>query len=221
MSFFRLILCIGLMSVREMALGFEYNIVPQLYSDTISVHIQNHSGHTVYLFSSYFDDSLVFSKYLRRYNEDRDVRKISFLPLVPYLTFTSGVLSDLIVPSYKKIVKLNQLRFCFITLHDNSEYVLKLPKALFDEILYVSDVNIEDVHIWNKELSWEDKMCSGNIALFLEFAIYNDISNLTDEDTYCDGYRFDLAARSFNILSLNISREELINNQIIMEWFGN
>lgn len=185
-------------------------IKDSVYSELIKhckyfeITIKNPLTDTVYLFDSYLLDDLIYSKYLHRIDKPNRVHKISFIPIIPYLSVEK---SDVIVLGKERIVKRNQVLYGFKTIPPKTYLRIKINYKIFN-----NDENIVDFDA--KKMSKFDNVIFENertidtirYSKCVEFAIYKNVSLLTSKKSYyLDEFNFNWQAQSFIIISCIIN----------------
>jgi len=169
-------------------------------NDTIIFEFHNNTNDTKYLFSTYFFDDYLFSKYIQRINKKHKTYTISFVPLIPYLT---NYLSDRIILGEDKIISVGQNLYHFITIKPGKTYTLKLPeKTIFlnankkhNSVNYFKFKNIKNHKIKKYTL----KKLRGKYQLFFEFAIYDKIELLQSKNADIKSYYQSRNYETFNV----------------------
>lgn len=176
------------------------DILFKISNDSLTIGIFNSSEQdTLYLFDSYLVPDLLYSKYLHRYNKKNQECKLSFLPLLPYLSFQK---SSPIIIGQNRIVNYFQIIYSFQIIPPNSLIEIQFPNNIFDT-KYIKDFKAE-------ELSKFDKVKIKNISQpkcknqIIEFAIYDDISFFNEQDFYFNEKIFNEKALSYKLLRILI-----------------
>lgn len=169
------------------------------------ISLINNSNDTVYVFSSYFDKELCRSIYLHRYAKKDKMYKLSFLPLLPYL---SPNLSDNVVDGASKIISKSQIKFVFISIAPKDTVDIYIPKEALVSNRYMRDVCAErknkfDSIRWKK---WKEERTDN--LIHVEFAIYKDVSFAKLENYYFDEYKAAERALDYSIVICKIVLNE-------------
>ena len=173
------------------------------------ISLINNSDDTVYVFSSYFDKELCRSVYLHRYAKKDKIYKLSFLPLLPYL---SPNLSDNIILGPSKVISYSQIKFDFAPIAPNDNVDIYIPKEALVSKSYMRDVCAE---FKNKNENFKWKKWKGERTdniIHLEFAIYTDISFAKPENYYFDEYGAAEKALDYSIVVFEIALNETNSN---------
>lgn len=182
-----------------------YAILKYIDDNKACISLISNSDDTMYVFSSYFDEECCVSEYIHRY-EMKDKRyKLSFLPLLPYL---SPNLSDNVVNAPSKIISYSQIKFDFVPIAPKDSVDIYIPKEALISKKYMRDVCAEcknkfDSFKWKK---WKEER-TDNI-IYVEFAIYKDVSFAKPENYYFDEYRSAERALDFSIVIYKIVLNE-------------
>ncbi len=171
--------------------------------DQIILDIYNASSDTIYLFDSYLHESLPISKYLHRYNYRYNEYKLSFLPLLPYLSVD---LSDTYISTNNKILYKGQILYHFIPIYPFGSHKIKLPiNALFVNE-YVDDINPWQFTKFDKSIEFKNRFMQIPQIIILEFAIYLKLKWLTNQHAYYfNEVEFNNEALSYHILRIPIN----------------
>lgn len=154
-------------------------------NDTISFNFKNNSSDTLYLFSTYFLKDLLSSKYLHKIDKKNKIYKVSYVPLLRYL---SAYLTDRIVLGEDRIVVEGQNKYKFEPIAPNGIFTLKL--AISDVFNKMNEKNNVVKDFTDKELSkkkfkfatYDNKQ--GSFDLIFEFAYYKSVDLLTSKEKY-------------------------------------
>lgn len=166
--------------------------------DSITFMFLNKSNDTLYLFSSYFDNYCPSSKYLHRVDLSKHVYRISFVPLIPFISYS---LSDKIVLNDRRVISLGQVTYKFIQLLPKKSTTLNLEKNIVfknynNKNNLVEDFNLKDLSFnqLNKLHFYNLKAIKKSCKLKFEFAIYKDISFVNKIKIYgentIDAYKY-------------------------------
>lgn len=158
-------------------------------SDTLVFTFSNSSKDTLFLFSTYFDNQYLSSKYLHRINKECKTYKLSFLPLLPYI---AAYLTDkIILYNENKIIMEGQNLYQFVKIAPMKTYTLSLP---YSKLFLHKDENNNAV----KDFSFERinkkaikqialRSLNGKYRLSFEFALYKKVDLLLSRDLYING----------------------------------
>ncbi|MBA4320538.1 MAG: hypothetical protein C0412_19235 [Flavobacterium sp.] len=158
----------------------EVEVVCERTEGIIHFTFLNNTKDTLYLFSGYFDDYCPSSKYLHRINLDDKIYKISFVPLIPYVSFS---LADRIILGDKRVISIGQVTYEFISLPPSEDVQLNIKsETIFSndekENNVIKDFELIDLNYRKlKRIKYyTSKELKGEYKLFFEFAIYQDVS---------------------------------------------
>ncbi|MEP0262317.1 hypothetical protein [Dokdonia sp.] len=164
---------------------------------------RNETTDTLYVFKPYFKEEFINSKYLNRINKKKKIKKLSFLPLTPYLSTTK---SDRIIVGERALVTNGSLLYSFIAIPPQTE----LEKVIIiknDIEEYSKDFDIKNYNVFNK-IKWKKrKDCNKGYNYMLEFAVYKDVKNLCSSDYYFNmPNEFNNKALNYEVFSLIIDK---------------
>lgn len=149
------------------------------------VVFKNPTTDTLYVFSSYFEERFYKSQYLNRVNKKAKELKLSFLPLLPYLTTSK---SDRILTGSNAIIKRGQLKYKFILLPPNTFIFKELNVDSSVAVNYSKDFDLSKLNMYN-DLKFKDrKVCSktDSYKKVVEFAVYRNIDNLCNSSYFSE-----------------------------------
>jgi hypothetical protein len=165
-----------------------------------TIFLYNTTEDTLYLFDSYFEEDLVYSIYLHRYNTTEQKCKISFLPIHYYLTYQR---SDVLIVGKKRINSQFQILYNFTSIYPNHYTKISIPKDVFDYD-YIDDY---DTQMLSKFIKPIFKKCiSPYNCLYrtIEFALYKNIRKLNYNAFYYDEYNFDKNVNLYEIITIDL-----------------
>jgi hypothetical protein len=191
--------------------------------------IINNSKDTLYLFDSYLFDrderiigtyldgkEMQRSKYLHRYDKKTKQCKLSFLPLLPFLSVRHN---DLIVLGGNKVAHIGQVLYHFRLIPPNSKNAIVISKSAFYSEDYVKEVYPQKISKFDTIKFRKSKHTKCDTVI-VEFALYKNIDLLNSKDAYYfDEFNFNEQALSYIVLSVsvNLSRPIEIENKILDE----
>ena len=178
-------------------------------NDCMIFEFINKSDDSLYLFDCYLNEISILSKenlydtkYLHRYDEKTKQCKISFLPLLPYL---SVEYVDLTVIGEKRFVRKGQIIYHFSPIPPKGKLYISIPGTFFYSKKYVKDISLKSFSIFDKRIKFDDILKKECDQIIVEFAIYKNIDLLTSIDAYyLDEIRFNEQALSYEIFSILI-----------------
>ena len=169
----------------------------------VVIRIINSSDRSQCLFSSYFENKYYSSKFLHRVDKGLGEYKLSFLPLIPYLSTKP---TDKQIIGSERLVNKGQILYDFIELVPNSYYEMKIG---YDSFEVVGDLVCDfKPHELNKFEPIKFKYVKSNkikkkLGLVFEFAVYQDVSLLCKESAYyLEEHEFDTSSKAFEIVSI-------------------
>ncbi len=166
------------------------------------IKICNLKKDTVFLFDSYLNNELAQSFYLQRIDKENKVSKISFVPIIPFL---STQLSDVVILGNEKIVKKYQVIYSFKKIPPQSFIEIIIKKEIFNNSYCIFDFNANALTKFeNPKFDLIECNEFQNFTNSIEFAIYENIDLLiNDKAYYLDEFNFNKQAQSFSILTIN------------------
>lgn len=148
--------------------GDELQYKLSLSNDTVYVTLNNNRLDTLYLFNSYLEMNPEYdcfgtepfweSEYLHRFDKESNQYKLSFLPIIPYLSVR---FNDVAIHGKSRIVHKWQLLYGFKTLFPNDSILIRIPKLAIEQKLYVEDVPIKDFGK-NNEIRFKKNSCQSH-----------------------------------------------------------
>ena len=182
--------------------------------DDFEFELINNTQDTLHLFDSYLFDrdiridtyldgkEMQRSIYLHRFDEKTKQCKLSFLPLLPFL---SVHYTDLIIFEGHKLAKRGNVLYHFRAVPPNSRNKIEISKSAFYTEDYVYEVYPQKISKFEHTIKFHksNNDCCGNIVV--EFALYKNIDLLRNEQAYYyDEYNFNDQALSYTVLSVSI-----------------
>lgn len=184
-----------------------------LRSDTLDLCILNKSKNTIFLFDSYINDEelsegILNSDVVYRYNTHNKVFKISFLPILPCLTYMKG---DLIVLGPRRILSKWQIKYSFKPIKAHETYCFSLPFTARRENTWLEDLDVRDFNKWDLNRPRFEKstqhISETDSIIFLEFAIFNDTTCLGFNNYYYNEFNFNNKIKTFKNLSIPLTKD--------------
>lgn len=172
----------------------------------VIISFENKSIDTLYLFSSYFKQDKYFnSKYLNRINYKTQQKKLSFLPLVRYLSMN---LSDRIILGENSVIRYSQVKYEFIELAPNSRE--EITFFINDTInLFTKDIEDRENNTFNdiKWLEIENQAMFNKYNNVIEFAVYKKIEKILNHDLKFAAPKFyNYSVKDFETYSVMLKR---------------
>ena len=177
----------------------------------LSFKIINTTDQTVYLFSSYFSEPYYSSKYVHRVNVEDQIYKISFLPLLPYLSTRQ---TDKLILGSDRMVNKGQILYDFIKLTPQTYYEISLSydnlfKNFRGKNSLVRDFDSNDKFSDIKFKYLSVNQLKGRFRVIFEFGIYKSVDLLCKQEAYyMQEHKFNTQAKSFKVLKVPVE----INN---------
>lgn len=180
--------------------------------DYFEIKIANPSDDSLYLFDGYLSDAdfghIVHSKYLHRIDAGLKEYKISFVPLIPYVSIEH---SDRIVFGEDRVIRNGQVLYTFKTIPPRSVLKFKIKRSVLQSNEFVSDFDANKLSMMDRPAF--EVIRNPDLKGFrtmLEFALYRNISLLTDKKSfYYDKEEFIRQAQSFfdMVIPLTVTRK--------------
>lgn len=174
----------------------------------VVIRVINSSDRYQFLFSSYFDSRYHESKYLHRIDKGLGEYKLSFLPLLPYLSTKP---TDKQIIGSERVVNKGQVLYDFVELVPNSYYDVEIKYNSFDlkgdlvcDFRPNEASKFEPIKFKYVKLS----ELESKLSLVFEFAVYQDVDLLCKESAYyLQEHEFDSQAKAFKIVSVPVKFE--------------
>ncbi|OOQ58394.1 hypothetical protein [Mucilaginibacter pedocola] len=200
--------------VKPQGFPIKINALARKDSNYLILNVINNREDTFYLFDSYLKKDYYSSRHLHRIDTKKGIYKISFLPIIPFLTTE---LSDVIKndPLFKK----GQITYHFTQLLPNSIFEIKIPiKELLrnSELLnnVIKDYDVRQLNKYSK--SNYEEVFSNNLRNTLykfqiELAVYRSVELLCKKGAYYyQEEEFDRQSKDFELLSVDIDNIKYI-----------
>lgn len=174
------------------------------YDKYFEIKITNTLSDTIYLFDSYLTEDLVCSQYLHRIDKKNKTYKVSFIPIISYLSVERA---DAIIIGRERIIRRNQVLYSFKAIPPKMQLCIKIAQDVFDNNEFVVDFNAKKITKFdNPVFKTVKKIDVGGFCKLIEFAVYKDITLLSSRKSYyLDEYNFNKQAQSFIILTNHIA----------------
>lgn len=185
----------------------------KMENDTLRITLFNSGEDTLYLFNSYIElspkhdcgkEPLWESEYLHRYDKKGKIYKLSFLPIIPYLSVR---FNDLITLGKQRILKKWAILYSFKPIAPEKSVVISIPRKALVYDAYTKDINLKD-YGKNDNICFKEATVKAPFSITIELAIYKNIDLLINQDAYYfrEG-EFDAQAKDYIVLSIpfNIS----------------
>ena len=169
----------------------------------------NQANDSLYLFDSYLDgtysiinEDLYGSKYLHRYDMKLKECKLSFLPILPFLSVNY---TDVVVAGENKLIRKGQILYHFKPIPPQSCIQIAVPRKVFYSKEYVKEITLKDYSKFDSTIKFKDVIPKRCQRIKVEFAIYKDVSLLTSYDAfYFDELNFNKQALSYEVFSVSM-----------------
>ncbi len=171
--------------------------------DSLKISFYNTTKDTIYLFNSYFSEDISKSKFLYRINKKEKKRKISFLPLVPYL-FTKY--SDRIIIK-NRIINDYQVVYNFDKIPPNRVYNFYIKINNVEELnLLIEDFDLASLNKFQSIKKFKSSKVKPNKDFNVEFAYYKHVDLLCNKNDYfLKEIEFNNQAKSFEIVNAKLN----------------
>lgn len=176
------------------------HVETSIQEEYVEIRIKNDGDHTVFIFDGYCDDRTYYSKYLHQYDETLKANYLSLLPLLPYLSVRR---SDRLVLGENRVVVRGNSFYHFVPIAPKEQYVLSIPLCAFHKNGFVKRIHAKDYSKFDHQILFEQYTNNTKVPYYVEIAIYQDISILTDmEAYYFKEDEYNKAALSYDILTI-------------------
>jgi len=159
----------------------------------------NVSQDTLYLFDSYICKDFYKSKWLHRYSRNRNLLKLSFLPLVPFL---SVHYTDKLIIGERRLINKWQVLYHFTPIPPRGEIRVNLPLEVFKTYDYVIDIDMKQLSIFQDDIKFKRQRIKKLTDIAIEFAFYDQINLLNSESFYKNEFKSGEQALNYNILEI-------------------
>lgn len=205
---FNLSVCFGQIDTKEIQANINYN------NEKAFVTFTNNGDDTIFLFSSYLDSQRSKLRYLYRINQEQDTARISFLPIIPLLYCHPSFLNSPLIykkPENEKETLITEALYNFISIPPKeTKCVFIYLQDIYNKTTYIKDedVDITNMHINSilKIPNLIDVDCERINNYTFEFAIYNSIRDITNDNYINRPWLFNNAVKDFKILRISIMK---------------
>ena len=179
-----------------------------IQNDTLHIRLYNSGVDTLFLFNSYIElntqhdcgkEPFWESEFLHRYDINNKTYKLSFLPLIPYLSVR---FSDVITLGKQRILKKWNVLYSFRPILPSESIVVSIPKMALTYNYYTRDIVLKD-YGKNDQLHFKRVKVKAPSSIIIEFAIYKKINLLTNQKAYYFSETdFDTQAKDYEVISV-------------------
>jgi len=159
----------------------------------------NASQDTLYLFDSYICKDFYTSKYLHRYNKRKKQAKLSFLPLLPFL---SVHYTDKVIIGERRLINKWQVLYHFMPVPPQKIIKISLPLDVFKTYDYVKDINISKLSTFQDTVKFRNLKVKDITDITIEFAFYSQIDLLNCNNFYKNEFDSNEQASNYTIIHL-------------------
>lgn len=172
------------------------------FKDSLKISLYNTTKDTVFLFNSYFSDDISTSKFLYRINKKESKRKISFLPLVPYL-FTKY--SDNIIIK-DRVVKNYQVVYNFEKIPPNYKYEFYVKIKNYKDLnMLIKDFDLVSLNKFQPIKKIKTLKVAPSQDFEVELAYYKNVNLLCNKNDYfLKELEFNTQAKSFETIRVKL-----------------
>lgn len=185
-------------------------------NDEFVFEIVNNTKDSLYLFDSYLFDNekriistydgrvIQSSKYLHRYDKKTRQCKLSFLPLLPYLT---AKYSDRpLVVGENKVAYHGQVLYNFSLISPQSRLQIAICKEAIYQETYVKEIYPKKHSKFENRIKFSKDLYPKCENIVAEFAVYKNVNLLTSHESFLyDEYNFNKQGLSYMILSIIVN----------------
>jgi len=183
--------------------------------DNFEFELINNTQDTLYLFDSYLFDrdnriigtyldgkEMQRSIYLHRFDKKTKQCKLSFLPLLPFL---SVHYTNRLILGGNKLANKGQVLYHFRTIPPNSRNKIEISKSAFYTGDYVNEVYPQKISKFEQTIKFRKSKHNRCSNVVVEFALYKNIDLLMSEQAYyLDEYNFNEQALCYTVLSVSV-----------------
>jgi len=179
--------------------------------DDFEFELINNTQDTLYLFDSYIVErdrpyldgkEMQRSIYLHRFDKKTKQCKLSFLPLLPFL---SVHYTDRLILGGNKVANKGQVLYHFRAIPPNSRNRIAISKSAFYTEDYINEVYPQKISKFEQTIKFRKSKHNRCNNVVVEFALYKNIDLLMNEQAYyLDEYNFNEQALSYTILSVSV-----------------
>lgn len=172
------------------------------FKDSLSISFYNTTADTIYLFNSYFSNDISTSKFLYRINKKENKRKISFLPLVPYL---STKYSDNIIIQ-NRVMSNYQVVYNFAKIPPNYKYEFCVKILDYKNLnTLVKDFNLASLNKFQPIKKIKILKVVPSLNFEIELAYYKNVNLLCNKNDYfLKELEFNTQAKSFEVIKIKL-----------------
>lgn len=197
-------------NIQETTCPLECSYEIDTVENNLFVQITNNTSDTLFLFDSYITDykynnhKLITSEYLYRYNRQRNIDIISFIPLLPYLS--PYYFGDVIYIGNNRIIHQGQVIWHFLSIPPGCNITLTLPSDILSYSHTYYDISNKQNSSFSHRLKFKKiKTSHQSNKKMIEFAVYKNINLLSDTEAYYnDEHEYNAQGKNYFKLELFI-----------------
>lgn len=198
-------------------------------NDSVNLRLCNMTTDTFYVFDSYLGGEQLNgyqaaseSQFLHRYDNENKRFKLSFVPLLPYLSYNR---SGLYLSSPDRVVKHMGVTYHFAELLPGAYFPIRISMQSFEESDYYYDIDMKNITIADKEIKFHKFARLRPKIVYVELAVYYSLNNIcSGDDFYFNSWKFDRSIKKWievsipimlrNNWGMKISENRLLNESI-------
>lgn len=156
----------------------------EIDTEHVEIKIINNSPNTYYIFSTYLNFNYISNTYLHRIDTSNKRYKLSFLPLIPYLTCTECEAANYIDGENDENIlsqTRNKIKFEELKAHHVFVFNLDIQDILSQYV--VEDFNVRKIENYSKNSLIQSKQFFDDFEYYhvlIEFALYKSIKEVKE-----------------------------------------
>ena len=192
-------------------------------NDTVRITLINRGSDTSFLFTSYFSDANKFindeddvfeSEYLHRYNKKKKTFYLSFIPIVPDLSFHH---TDVFHYGKYKLLRSCEILYTFEEIPGRDSLTVRIPRKAIALKEYVKDVDLKQyVYFDGKTLKFKRTKEVPHDEIVVQFAVYKNIDKINEETYYTNTYEFNQIIVDYDIVCVPLNLRELSFMEVLL-----
>lgn len=139
-----------LFSLLLVSMPIEVTIESSSSVDTLLVSLKNNTNDTLFLFDSYLNEKRHYmeSRYLHRFNFSNKEFKLSFWPLVTYLSPDVESYGYFRFPWFIKpddVIRYGKIGYHFNKMAPNESLFIRIPRKVFESNEFIQDFDVKEL----------------------------------------------------------------------------
>ena len=169
--------------------------VSSIESDSIVLCLNNNTSEPAYLFDSYLNEyDISYVSYIHRYNKEKDIIKVSFLPFQQYVSVPTKAKDRKVILGEERYLIDGQIYYHFTKINAGDSLAIYISKKTLTSDRYYYDVDLREYTHLEKAKKGKKARFKKNLKLkqlkeainldeiTIELAVYRDIDFFLEKE---------------------------------------